>query len=78
MTFRLFVTVYASCTNLANFGPVTPEITRVEIATFGMIRQDLTYPVKYLRRYSIDLHPIFRVGRHISGDYGIIKLKFFL
>jgi len=42
------------------FSPVAPEIIMVEIETFGMTRQKLAYPTKYLRKYWTDLHQIFR------------------
>jgi len=40
-----------SCANAMTIGPVTPEITRVEIVTLGTMWQKLTYPTECLRKY---------------------------
>jgi len=42
-----------SCTNIIDFGPVTPEIEVWEICTFETIRQKAAYLTKYLNNYWI-------------------------
>jgi len=56
------------CTDLMKFDPVTLEITRCEIVTFGTIRQKLLYLTEYLMMFLTDLNKIFRVGRHMGGN----------
>jgi len=41
-----------SCTNMVNFGPVTPEIEMWEICIFEMIRQKAAYLTEYLNSYT--------------------------
>jgi len=48
-------------------GPVTSDITRLQIVIFGMIQHKLAYPTEYLRKCQTDLHQIFRVSRHMGG-----------
>ena len=51
-----------SCTNMVNFGPVTPEIEVWEICTFERIWQKSTYLTEYLNIYQTDLHQRFSIG----------------
>jgi len=55
------ISAYLFYINLVTFGPVTTEITRVVIVTFGTMG-------KYLRKYQTDLGPKFKVGRSVSAD----------
>ena len=52
-----------SCTNMVNFGPVTPEIEVWEICTFQMIRQKSAYLTEYLNNYWSELHQHFSFGK---------------
>jgi len=51
------------------FSRLTPEITRVETVTFGMIWQNLAYCTKYLRTCWTDVHQRFNVYRQIDDSY---------
>jgi len=57
------------CTNMVNFGSVTPEIEVWEICTFEMIRQISAYLTEYLNYYWTDLRQRFSFGRGMYGDY---------
>jgi len=61
-----------SCTNMVNFGPVTPEIEVWEICTFETIRQKAAYLTEYLKNYWTDLHQRLSFGRWMY--MGITKL----
>jgi len=58
-----------SCTNMVNFGLVTPEIEVLKICTFEMIRQKEAYLTEYLNNYWTDFHQRFSFGRCVYGDY---------
>ena len=58
-----------SCTNMVNFGPVTPEIEVWEICTFETIRQKSAYLTEYLNNYWTNLHQRFSYGRGMHADY---------
>jgi len=58
-----------SCTNMVNFGPVTPEIEVWEICTFETIRQKAAYLTEYLNNYWTDHYQRFSFGRYKYGDY---------
>jgi len=58
-----------SCTNMVNFGLLTPEIEVWEICTFETIRQKSAYLTEYLNNYWTDLHQHFSFGRDIYGEY---------
>ena len=59
---------YTPCANSVNFRPVTPEIRRIEIVTFGTGCQKLVYISPNIKESWTDLHQIFRFGRHVSGN----------
>ena len=57
-----------------NIGPVTLEITSIEIVTFETIRQNLAYRAKYLRCDG----PIFtKFVEFVDKLIGVSKLTFF-
>jgi len=58
-----------SCTNMVNFGPVTPEIEVWEIFTFETIWQKVAYLTEYLNKYWTNLHHCLSLGRCMYGDY---------
>jgi len=57
------------CTNIVNFGPVTPETEVWEICTFETIRQKSDYLTEYLNNYWTNLHQRFSYGRDVHADY---------
>jgi len=57
------------CTNMVNFGPLTPETEVWEICIFETIRQKTAYLTKYIKNYWTDLHQCFSFGRCMYGEY---------